>query len=372
ALPAPDTSRSNQHGALVPPRDLLELQLVQIWEKLLDIHPVGVTDNFFELGGHSLLAVRLMAQIQKQFGQNLPLATLFQEGATIEQLARFLHLPATSKFRSPLVGIQPSGSKRPFFCVHPVGGNVLSYVHVAWHLGSEQPFYGLQHPGLYSEEKLFSQVEVMAAHYIEAIRTLQPEGPYLLGGWSLGAVIAFEMARQFRTHGHEVALLALLDPPRPSAPTGGQANGTAMLVNFGQDFGLTLDASTISSDHFQQLKPDQQLGYILAQAKSANLVAADVDLDQLRRHLQVFMANQQARSSFTPQTYPGRVILLQAAERPNSEEEPTLGWDKFATGGVEIYTVPGDHYTLLKEPHVQVLARYLKTCLEAAQVGVSG
>jgi amino acid adenylation domain-containing protein len=359
ALPAPDVSRSNQPGVVVAPRNLLELQLVQIWEKLLDTRPIGVTDNFFELGGHSLLAVRLMAQIQRQFGQRLALASLFQEGATIEQLAGLLHTPAVATSRSPLVGIQPGGSKRPFFCVHPVGGNVLCYVNLARHLEPDQPFYGLQHPGLYGEGEPFTRIEAMATHYITAIRTLQPEGPYLLGGWSLGAMIAFEMARQLKSQDQEIAVLALFDPPQAMIPAQTQANGTAPLSQFVRDFGLALDEATFGSDHFRQLEPDQQLSYILAQAKTANLVSADVDLDQLRRYLQIFMANQQARRTYTPQTYPGRVTLLKAAERPASEE-PTLGWGKFTARGVDAYTIPGDHYTLLKEPHVQILAEYLK------------
>jgi acyl carrier protein len=124
ALPVPDTARPELQEAFVAPRDNLELQLAQIWEDVLNVRPIGVTDNFFNLGGHSLLAVRLMAQIQQQFGQNLPLATLFQ-APTIEQLATTVRQPTRSEDWSPLVKIQQGGSKRPFFCLPGAGGNVL-------------------------------------------------------------------------------------------------------------------------------------------------------------------------------------------------------------------------------------------------------
>jgi thioesterase domain-containing protein len=306
-----------------------------------------------------------MAHIEKRLGHKLPLATLFHQGATIEHLASLLRLPGDWTFRSPLVGIQPGGSQRPFFCVHPVGGNVLCYAGLARHLGPDQPFYGLQHPGLYGALEPFTRIETMAMYYLDAIRAVQPEGPYLLGGWSLGSIIAFEMARQLRAQGQAVAALVLLDPPRPT-PAPPQVNPSAsVVIRFARDFGLDLDvgASSREADQVWRLNPDEQLSYVLAQAQAAKLVASDVDLDQLRRHLLVFITNGEARRSYTPQTYPGRVTLLRAAERADSFD-PILGWDSLAAGGVKVYTVPGDHYTLLKEPNVQVLAERLRTCLD--------
>ena len=209
-LPAPDRVGSTRRGIRVAPRDTLELQLVQIWEDILGLRPVGVTDNFFDLGGHSLLAVRLIARIHKQFGQKLPLPTLFQ-GATIEQLAGVLRRSPTPLRCSPLVGIHLGGSGRPFFCVHPVGGSILCYAGLSRRLGPDQPFYGLQHPGLDGEWAPYTRIEEMASDYLTALRAVQPEGPYLLGGWSLGGIVAFEMAQQLEARGQKVALLALLD-----------------------------------------------------------------------------------------------------------------------------------------------------------------
>ncbi|HVU68310.1 MAG TPA: amino acid adenylation domain-containing protein, partial [Ktedonobacteraceae bacterium] len=211
-LPAPDLAplpQARKH--LLPPRDALEWQLSHIWEECLQLHPIGVNENFFELGGHSLLAVRLLSRIQKHFSRQLPLSALFQ-GATIEQLAALLRqqpgMPA-----SVLVEMQPRGSKPPLFLMHPTGGNVLCYAALTRSLGEEQPVYALQARGLQGEETPLTEVEKMAALYIQAIHARQPEGPYLLGGWSSGGLLALEMAQQLQARGQKIALLVLLDTP---------------------------------------------------------------------------------------------------------------------------------------------------------------
>jgi amino acid adenylation domain-containing protein len=363
ALPALETSRPKLEKDFVAPRDILELQLTQIWEKLLDISPIGVTDNFFELGGDSLLAVRLMAQIQKQFGHNLPLSTLFQ-GATIEHLRSFLSQQINFQPSSPLVAIQPRGSNRPLFFVHPVGGNVLCYYELARHLEPNQPFYALQSLGLYGEREPYIRIEDMATHYIEALRFVQPEGPYLLGGWSMGGVVAFEMAQQLQKQEHEVALLALLDSPAPLPRNKStdvyDYDNAKFLVNLATDMAHSAGKNLpMSYDHLWQLEPDEQLNYVLEQAQMANLMPPDVGLQQLRRLLQVFKSNVQAMLSYVPQVYPNRMLLFKASD--SSElNHPTLGWDELSSEALEIITVPGDHYTMLGLPHIQILKERLK------------
>ncbi|MDD1633793.1 MAG: AMP-binding protein, partial [Methylococcaceae bacterium] len=210
ALPAPDRFRPELERAFVAPRDDLEVQLAHIWEEVLGVRPVGVKDNFFELGGHSLLAVRLFALIQKRLGRQLPLTAVFQ-GATVETLAEVLRQPGAPGPRSSLVAIQPGGGRRPLFLVHPAGGHVFPYVRLAHCLGREQPCYGLQARGLEDGQDPHTRIEDMAAYYIQGLQTVQPTGPYLLGGWSMGGVVAFEMAQQLHAEGQQVALLALLD-----------------------------------------------------------------------------------------------------------------------------------------------------------------
>jgi acyl carrier protein len=215
ALPVPNRARPEIEKAFLWPRDMLELQLTAIWENVLDIKPIGVKDNFFDLGGHSLLAVHLFAQIEKAFGKNLPLATLFQT-PTVGQLADILRQQGWSAPRSSLVALQPDGHKPPFFIVHALGGHILGYHELVRRLGRDQSIYGLQAQGLDGEQAVLTRIKDMANHYINEIRTVLPEGPYLLGGYSLGGIVAFEMARQLEAQGQKIALLALLDTAPPT------------------------------------------------------------------------------------------------------------------------------------------------------------
>jgi surfactin family lipopeptide synthetase C len=215
ALPDAPEAGQERETPFVAPRTEMELKLVHIWEEVFGAGPIGVTDNFFELGGHSLLAVRLAAQIHKQFGKSVGLSVLLEEG-NIANLAKVLQPEAEAAPQSSLVAIQPSGERRPFFCVHAIGGQVLGYYHLARRLGPRQPFYGLQAPFLTEIGDESKSIEQMAAEYVEAVRSVQPEGPYQLGGYSFGGFVAFEMARQLRSKGEEVSLLAIMDTWSPN------------------------------------------------------------------------------------------------------------------------------------------------------------
>ena len=178
------------------PRDDLELQLTSLWEEVLNVRPIGVTDNFFELGGHSLLAVRLFALIDKRLGKKLPLAALFR-GATVEHLANIVRDSSSSDVPSSLVPIQPERQRTAYLPGASRRRPRVSRLYL-WRntLGRNQPCYGLQARGVEEGQDPHTRIEDMAACYIEAIRSVQPEGPYLLGGWSMGGEIAFEMAQQ--------------------------------------------------------------------------------------------------------------------------------------------------------------------------------
>jgi amino acid adenylation domain-containing protein len=375
ALPVPDTQKPDQETAFVPPRETLELQLTQIWEDLLNVRPIGVTDNFFDLGGHSLLAVRLIAQIEKQLQQKLPLSALLQ-GATIEQLAKILRQQPQAFDRSPLVKIQPHGTNSPFFCVHPIGGNVICYHNLATHLGSEQPFYALEAPGLYGECEPLEQIEDLAAHYIKAIQTVQPKGPYYLGGWSMGGIVAFEMAQQLQQQGESIALLALLDSNPPSP------NNSSTNINHVDDAKLLADLAestahffgkqlSISPNELEHLDPEQQLNYVLDVMKAANFVPSDIQSAQIRSFLQVYKSNTRALMSYVPKTYSGQITFFQSSqpfldEQGISESVPDLisSWTQISTQLINAHIIPGDHTTILAEPNVQVLAAQLKHYLK--------
>jgi len=365
ALPKPGRTRSEPGRTFVAPRNALELQLTSLWEEVLGIRPIGVTDNFFELGGHSLAAVRLFSLIEKRLGKKVPLATVFQ-GATVEHLAKILHQHATAPPHSSLVAIQPGGARRPFFLIHPAGGHVFPYVHLAHHLGSDQPSYGLQARGLEEGQEPHSRIEDMAAYYIEALRTVQPLGPYLLGGWSMGGVVALEMAQQFQAQGQKVALLALLDTRIPTADEelDDEDFDARLLIDFVRYFGLSLDLR----DSLARLPKHELLERVLEHAKRAGLMPSDIEISQAQPFIELCKADFRATQNYVLHHYPGRITLFKAGqELAGASSDPTLGWSEWAAGGVDVHVVPGNHATMVYKPHVEVLAEKLRACLDQVQ-----
>lgn len=360
----------------VAPRTADEELLASIWTSVLGIDRVGIHDNFFDLGGHSLLAVSLLGQIERQFGQNLPLSALFQ-GGTIAELAKLIESSTNAiNSWSPLVAIQPNGSKQPFFCLPGAGGNVLYFQQLARHLGEERPFYGLQAIGLDGETAPETRVEDMATRYIQEIQTVQPQGPYLLGGHSFGAGVALEIAKQLQLQGHKVARLAIFDSTVPF----NQAIGidwdeaqwiTEVAYIVGRLLNLDLE---FSYAELQQLETQAQLNY-LHEILTQN--SWHISLKQLDALVKVFKANCQ--TNYVPREIPAIPIsLFQASDIPLTSQtgaqmeslrqhlklEPSWGWSQYADGVVDIHVVPGDHHTMMSRPNVQVLAEKLKVCLE--------
>ncbi|HEY0738045.1 MAG TPA: amino acid adenylation domain-containing protein [Herpetosiphonaceae bacterium] len=363
ALPEADLQSVARAAGRIAPRDMLELRLAQIWEELLDISPIGVADNFFDLGGHSLLAVRLMARIRDLLGHSLPLSALFQ-GATIQDLAALLRQHPADRGLSPLVALQPQGALPPFFCVHPVGGSVLCYVELARQLGLERPFYAFQAPGIEGEQQPCTQLEDLAARYVTALRSVQPEGPYLLGGWSLGGIVAFEMAQQLRAQGVFGVEVLLIDSF--VSECGAASADDAAPISFGAALGL--DEADLDAALLGKLDPERQLHTIVELARRAQVLTPDVDMDQIRRWFAVYQANITAMRAYRPRPYAGRLTLLKAGAQPPNID-PAAGWERLAEHGLIVDTVPGTHFSLVKQPQVAELAVRLQSWFESVAPG---
>jgi amino acid adenylation domain-containing protein len=363
ALPAPDTQRRDAvHHA---PRDTVELRLVQIWEALLKVRPIGIRDPFFELGGHSLLAVRLVAQIEQAFGQRLSLTTLFHH-TTIESLATVLRQHARAEARpwSCQVPIQPAGSARPLFLVHPAGGNVLCYLELAQQLGPDQPVHAFQAVGLEEGQTPCSDVAEMARAYVEAMQAVQPHGPYQIAGWSFGGVVAVEMAAQLQARHESVSFLGLLDAIAPQLIrelTPEPEDDARFFADYFAESGAALDL-----DHLRRLDPQAQLDHVVEQGRQLGVFPADVAVEQTRRLVRTYRSNMAAALRHHPRTLQATALtLFRATER--RPEDPGLpadhGWQACTTGPVEVRVVPGQHHTMVNRPHVEVLAQQLRACL---------
>jgi amino acid adenylation domain-containing protein len=363
ALPAPTMCRPDWSGPVVGPRNEMETRLVDIWQHLLGVQPVGVHDNFFELGGHSMLAVKMVAEVEQTCGRQLPLGVLFQR-PTVAQLAELLARPASTADSSSLVPIATAGQSAPLFLIHPAGGTVFCYRDLCRAIGEDRPLYGLQAEGLDGRHAPLTRIEDMAAHYVRAIRAVQPRGPYQLCGWSLGGDIAYEMACQLQQQGDEVGLLALLDAgARPPDRQTSDADFLAMLA------GLFPDEQQVPLEALRQMTPDEQLGFFVERAKQAQLVAVDLDLESSARHVfEVFQANVQAIAEYRPRPYGGPIVLFKAAQQAvELPGDDVLGWRPYASGPIELHTVAGDHVHMLAGASVEQIARVLRNRLAVAR-----
>ena len=360
ALPEPDTTRPELDVDFIAPRDEMESRLAGIWEEILDIDSIGVRDNFFDLGGHSLLAVQVFDRIKKSFGRKLPLVALLH-APTIEQLAHVLRQKEWSPPVSSLVTLQSHGSKRPLFCVHACNGEVLFYTDLARHLGQDRPFYGLRAQGLEGKQPPHNRIEDMAAHYVREIQTVQPEGPYFLGGGGVGGMIAFEMAQQLLAQNQKIGLLILMDtaPPRPVSSIPVSTGSRKSLGHY-------------VSRSFYYLW-NRQLIFVLKSViqKHRRKIKRMLKPYNIRR---VRDALDMAPWSYVPEVYPGRItyFLSEKRERTLGGPEAAIGsWYELAAGGLDEFHVPGDHLGMLKEPHVRIVAEHLNACLDEAQMDAS-
>jgi amino acid adenylation domain-containing protein len=350
ALPAPAQADLAPKSEFAAARNENEARLVRIWENVLNVRPIGIRDNFFELGGHSLIAVRLMNQVEDSFGKALPIATLLQ-ASTIEQLAALVEKNGAAPPWSCLVPIQTSGSKRPFFCIHGANGAVVRFHSLSRYLGADQPFYGVQAAGLDPAQAPETSIEEMATRYVAEIRKVQPHGPYFFGGYSLGGSIAFEMAQQLTAEGETELTVVLFDTNFPQQHRSGSPQlGNALSMLF----------------HVPASKKAKYLSRLasapIREIQRRLLVAKLPPLNK-----KVRKACLQAEQQYRPKAFAGRVILFRSNHKPLGQvADPRAGWNTYASRGIEIFEVEGNHENILLEPQVQSVAERLRACLDHA------
>ncbi len=399
ALPAPVAADTGSRGERPPltcpwvaPRSDAERRLAGLWESMLGITGLGVEDPFVELGGNSLLALQLVARIRQSFGVDLP-ANEVLEHPTIAALAARLTSPAPAAAppaeagaadaggpppsgrqpASPLVLLRPAPGGRPFFCVHPTGGGVACYGDLAGCWGDDRPLYGVQAVGLLDGRQALATIEAMAAHYLAAVRGVAPAGPYLLGGWSLGGTVAFEMAQQLLRQGEETALVALFDAPAPGTGDAPDLADDAVLLadvlGLPPPAAAEPDAGTGSGTGAETAtEAKSRLAAVLATARRQRLPGGDLDATGVRRLLRISRANIAAAAAYRPRPYQGPMALLRCRiALPGVPFGEAMGWEGLAAGGLEVHWVTGGHATMLTRPHVEQLAARLRDCLAAAE-----
>jgi thioesterase domain-containing protein/acyl carrier protein len=374
-LPAPDQGRVEISGTFVAPRDPIEQMLTQIWSEILGVRKIGIHDNFFELGGHSLLAVRIVAEIERLVKRRLPLAT-FLQAPTVSALADVLRKEDWKPSWSSLTPIRAGGSKPPLFLMHSHGGNVLEYYPLAKCLEADQPVYALQARGLDGNIIKDQSFETMAAAHLAELRSLQPEGPYFLGGYCLGGMLALETAQQLLAVGEEVALVLLIQSINP------------VYAYFRPDLTMAQRGwyrATKRIDLELEYLRHRGANHIIERCRRTWDIArarTEIQFDgwtvnghspQKRRSMaytleMLAIEHDKARIRYVPRPYSRPVVLFRASRQLSGlMTDSTLGWKSVLNGKFEICDVPGHQETMLSDPNVSVLAEKMTAQLHAAQ-----
>ncbi|MEM9089166.1 MAG: amino acid adenylation domain-containing protein [Cyanobacteria bacterium P01_F01_bin.53] len=425
ALPKPQASDLASATTYVAPRNPVEKQLTTIWETLLNVKPIGINDNFFDLGGHSLLTIGLSVQIEQHFSKKLPLSTVIT-APTIAQLAVTIdpslatqtdnlettpvestHLAPTSLNSAPSNSIvllregkatpnhqTQQTTKPPLFLLHDADGEILLYRSLAQALDPAITVYGIQPYSMANFPILHTRVTDMVSFYVEQIRTVQPEGPYFLGGLCVGGTLAFEVAHQLKQQGHAIAMVALLDSPDLDASERTSTVTAQRLKNLSGVFSDSGDS---------QQKLHQKLAGIVGTVskKALNVVTYEsqkkigsvrdqAQLTLLRRHLDNgttlphFLQNISVRTVLTwapciqgmpKEIFDGSVTLFRATQASDIFEgtdiddspmrdlfeDDLLGWGKRVSQGVQVHDIPGGHSSMLQAPNVDVIAKKIQT-----------
>lgn len=368
--PAHLKAKVTEH-TFTPPRNLNEEMLAQIWAEVLGLEfrdrgksQINIYDNFFELGGHSQAAAQLINRIQEVFQIELPLHFLF-EFPSIAELAEkiapespnhILSLPPKLKIGSCLTAIQLGGSKPPFFLISGGGGGeneLIIYAKLTYLLGQKRPVYGFKARGWDGTEDPHPTVYAIAADYIKEIQTIQPEGPYFLGGECIGGIVAWEIAQQLVSQGQKVKLLVLMDTPLPNLIR-------EVLYHLDQFFRISRIRYHI--EKFQSSSKEDRLGYIFNQTSKAQEKIKEDKLSRHRKKVRKNYINMILR--YRPSLYSGGITWL--VTETFSAKANNYGWSRLALGGIEIHEIPGNHASYLGK-NVETTAKKLKTCLDAAQ-----
>jgi amino acid adenylation domain-containing protein len=377
----------HENVSYVAPRTLTELKLVQVWEETMHYDRISVLDHFFlDLGATSIMVLRATSRIAKAFGYKISIGNIFQN-PTIEELARAIDHGLPAQRKSPLIPIQPKGSRSPLYCVHPGPGSPFCFVDLAYYLGQDQPFYGFQSQGVDGQDLPLKTIEEMAALYLEAIKAVQPQGPYLLGGYSFGSLVAFEMAQQLFRQGEQVSALIIIDgdppffegeeplqlkkqiyPELPDPEPSGQAvNLIPLMVRVIERF--TKRHLGFDVQIYSHLSTDKKVEYFLGRLQTDGFLQPDSGTQHVLGLLNILKSNSESCGKYRARVKEvPRIICFRSTDWNPEDGEYVImqdRWSKRFPGKVEITHVPGDHISIMTTPHVQVLAEKVREALDS-------
>jgi amino acid adenylation domain-containing protein len=367
ALPKPDSFRAT-NGADAKPVTELEKGMSAIWADVLGVENVGIDQDFFELGGHSMIAVQMMTQLEKETGKRLPLSTLLTH-STVRKLAQLVQADEKPLNWKSLVPIKPQGSKVPIYIIHGIGLNLLNFSSLVSYMDAEQPIYGLQALGLDGTDEPLDNMDAIAAYYISEVLQQNPSGPYAIAGYSFGGYVALEMARQLKSMGKEVKMLAMFDTNAQESDSGQKQStmtwlGRKLLRQFPKLIWFTqsLFRHPMPTIRYQQQYVERQMNALLQATGLQKPLQPKDELDHLTR---IMEKHEIAFHNYSMKPYDGVVDLFKAQMRLYFvDDNKFLGWKKYALKGVRVHSVPGDHELMLLPPNDKVFAEALQRALD--------
>jgi amino acid adenylation domain-containing protein len=324
-LPVPELRSTRMKAEHVSARNAIEKTLSTIWGKALGVEDLGVHDNFFDLGGHSIMGIQMLTQVEQQLSRKLALNSLFQ-APTVALFAELIKKDEKPLDLLNLAPIQKEGNKLPLFCVH---GDEANYF-MSRDLGKDQPFWGFFHQGEDGHPLRYTEVEDIAAHFIRELKQVRPEGPYLLCGFSFGGMVAYEMAQQLKRDGDQVLMLALLDTYAPKL------------------FGEVMQEE---AKFYDPLKKAVMRSMVKWQHDKGKVLAPKL------RHFNIIDTYDQATYRYDIKPYDGPVLMIKAAASPGPDH---MGWKDLVKGELTLASTPGDHYNMIKDPHVKTLSKLIE------------
>ncbi len=355
----PGTNTPRPEG-IVAPVSAIQQTLVTLWRDLLKTETIGIHDDFFALGGTSLLAARLMRAIEANLGRRVPVSRLFL-GPTIAALAGELE-GYPDEQESCLVTFRRTGSRRPVFIIHGATGTATMFGLIARELGSDQPVHGLQAVGVRADDAEQYTVDAMAERYLTELQRLQPEGPYHLSGYSLGGVIAFEMAQRLTRAGHEVRSLVLLDTPT-RATSFSDMDDTRGLLLAAKVWRLSVNA-----DELRALGPERAFSWLAQKLAEIGAVPRGRAEETLRQNMVISQILIQSGTRYVFQPYAGPVTLVRAQDVDEALPftAADFAWDQFCTGPMDVHFIPGAHLTFLHPEYIDALMQVLRRVFDTA------
>jgi len=381
---------TGQDHPFVAPRTKTEAELTNLWVSLLRLDRVGIHDNFFNLGGSSLLAVDLFAQIERRLGCKLPLTALI-EAPTVEQLTLLLTNSSGAE-RDSLVLIRDGGDKPPLFLIHDGYGEIMLYRNLAFLLKPDHAVFGLQPCAQRNVPIAHTRIPEMAAYHIDKIRSVQPRGPYLLGGMCAGGVIAYEVARQLQSQEEKVAMVALLDAADVVASPRTWRFASQRIHSFSavfqRDDSIRFNQFVLAALTKALRKAKNVTAYLIRQRFGD--LRDEIRLRLLRYYLDRGLHPPRYLEQIPVQTvylftakgyqpdgmFEGELALFRASHGEGIDEpfvmrynDPLLGWGRRATQGVRVLDVPGGHSSMLQEPNVRELAKQMQLYIDGALTG---